>query len=124
MAEPLRLVVWSPSETALDLAGLAWVHVELLGSGGLTIWPGHMPMIGETTAAPLRYRDAEGEHTLSLPPGIVHVREGTVMIFLVAGLDQPLRGDAAHGERFERLADEMIASLSRDTLARRDRVAR
>jgi F0F1-type ATP synthase epsilon subunit len=113
VAEPLRLVVWSPSETTLDLGGVAWVHVELVDSGGLTIWPGHIPLIGESMAASLRYQDAEGEHALSLPPGILHVREGTVTIFL-GGEDEPTGEAEASGGRFERLAEAMIASLGRE----------
>ena len=113
MAEPLRLVVWSPSETVLDVGGVASVHVELVDSGGLTIWPGHMPMLGELAAASLRYRDAEGEHALSLPHGVVHVREGTVTVFLVGSGDQPAAEEGAEGAQFVRLATAMVASLGR-----------
>ena len=113
MAEPLRLVIWSPSETTLDVAGLDWVHVELAGQGGLTIWPGHMPLIGELAPASIRYQDAEGEHVVSLPPGIVHVRDDTVTLFMISALDRPAREDEGQTGRFRRLAEEMIQALPR-----------
>ena len=112
MAEPLRLLVWSPSETVLDLGGIAWVHVELAGSGGLTVWPGHLPTIGELAPGPIRYRDAGGEHSLSVPAGIVHIRSGTVTVFLAGGSGEPTGEEAAGSGRFERLARDMVAALA------------
>jgi F0F1-type ATP synthase epsilon subunit len=116
VAEPLRLVVWSPSETVLERDGVAWVHVELVDSGGLTVWPGHLPVIGEMSAAALRYEDADGEHAVSLPPGVVHVDEGVVTVFLAGGIDQPQPEGVEGVERFERLAEEMVASLPNDAV--------
>ena len=106
MAEPLRLVVWTPSETVLDVEPVEWVHVELADERSLTIWPGHLPMMGQTVPAALRYADKEGRHELDLPPGIVQVDDGTVTVFL-AGED----GGGGERRRFERLAETLVASV-------------
>ena len=116
MAEPLRLVVWSPSETVLDVGGIAWVHVKFADSGGLTIWPGHMPTIGALAPLPIRYRDGQGEHTLSVPAGIVHVRGGTVTVFLAGGSGEAAGEEPPGSGRVERLAREMVAALGNAAL--------
>ncbi|MFL7810633.1 MAG: hypothetical protein ACK2VD_09405 [Anaerolineae bacterium] len=109
MPEPLRLVVWTPSETLLDAEAVRWVHVELDRERPLTIWPGHLPMIGRTVPATLRYDDAAGEHEVELPAGIVQVRYGTVTIFL-AGEHEVVGGPM----RFDRLSEALVASIERE----------
>jgi F0F1-type ATP synthase epsilon subunit len=109
VAEPLHLVVWTSSETLLDAGPVDWVHVELAGAGSLTIWPGHLPMMGETLPATLRYADAAGKHEVELPAGIVQVRHGTVTVFVAGG------GEIVGGPmRFDRLSQAMVASLGRE----------
>lgn len=107
MPEPLHLVVWTASETLLDVELLDWVHVELADERSLTIWPGHLPMMGRTVPAAVRYADVEGEHEIELPPGIVEVADGTVTVFLA--------GEAGEGapqlERFDRLSEAMVAAV-------------
>jgi hypothetical protein len=104
--EPLQLVVWTPSETLLDVEGVRWVHVELAGERPLTIWPGHLPMIGRTVPATLRYADVVGEHEIELPAAIVQVRYGTVTVFLAGE-----RGVVGGPRRFDRLSEALVASL-------------
>jgi F0F1-type ATP synthase epsilon subunit len=109
VAEPLRLVLWTPSETLLDVERVDWVHVELADERSLTIWPGHLPMMGQTVPAAVRYGDAKGEHEIELPSGIVEVREGTVTVFLAARA-----GEGAAGPmRFDRLSEAMVAAARR-----------
>ena len=109
MPEPLHLVVWTPSVTMLDVEPVEWVHVELAGERSLTIWPGHLPMMGQMVPAALRYADAEGEHEIELPAGIVQVDDGTVTVFLAdeagEGAGQPMR--------FDRLSEAMVAAAGR-----------
>ena len=107
MAELLRLRVWSPAETLIDVEGVLWVHVDLSLARPLTIWPGHAPLLAETTADSLRYADDAGTHTLSLPPGMLQVRENEVLI-LVGGVLQGSEADG--GERFKRLTDALLAA--------------
>jgi F0F1-type ATP synthase epsilon subunit len=107
--EPLHLVVWTPSETLLEVGPIDWVHIELVGERSLTIWPGHLPMMGQTIPAAVRYADAEGEHETELPPGIVQMEDGTVTVFL-AGESGEGAGSAM---RFERLSEAMVAAVGR-----------
>jgi F0F1-type ATP synthase epsilon subunit len=110
VAEPLRLVVWTPSETLFDIGDVAWIHVELAGAKGLTIWPGHAPLLAETTADVVHYADRSGTHTLNLLPGIVQVEEQTVTILLAGTVDEQawLQKD----ERFDRLSNTLLEALT------------
>ena len=114
MAEPLRLMVWTPSETLLDVEPLEWVHVELAQARGLTIWPGHLPMLGETASAPVRYADHGGTHAVELPPGIVQVQDRTVTLFLTSttGERSPELGEQAG--QFSRLSEALLTSLAQE----------
>ena len=108
MAEPLRLVVLTPSETVVAVEEIQWVHVNLAGAKALTIWPGHAPLLAETSTDALRYADAAGTHTIDLPAGVLQVRESTVTLFLTGTLgEQPWPKDKE--EHFERLAETMLA---------------
>ena len=84
MAELLRLMALTPSETLIDVENVEWVHVELVGRKGLTVWPGHAPLVAETAAEAVRYSDHMGSHAVDLPPGILQV-EGSTVAFFVAG---------------------------------------
>lgn len=110
MASALRLVVWTPSQTLLDADEIEWIHIKLAGARGLTIWPGHLPMLGETAPAALRYADDDGTHTLELPAGVVQVERGTVTMFLAAGPGQEWRSER-EGIEYRRLAAELTRSL-------------
>jgi F0F1-type ATP synthase epsilon subunit len=109
VAEALRLRVWSPAETVLDVNGVQWVHIELNQARPLTIWPGHAPLLAETTAESLRYGDEAGTHVVSLPPGTLQVREDEVLI-LVGG--SALHTTADEGsEDLERLTHALLDDL-------------
>lgn len=111
MAEFLRLIVLTPSETVVDVERLQWIHVSMAGAKGLTIWPGHASLLAETTTDALRYADAAGQHTLDLPAGVLQIRDSTVTLFLSGTLgEQPWPED--ENERFERLAETMLAPQS------------
>jgi len=51
----LRLTVLTPAETLLEVEGVKWVRVQLADGGGISIWPGHAPLLAETVAAALHY---------------------------------------------------------------------
>jgi F0F1-type ATP synthase epsilon subunit len=115
MIEPLRLTVLTPTQTLLDVRGVAWIQVQLADGGGIGIWPGHAPLLAETVAAPLRYADALGEHALDLEAGILQIARDSVTIF-TSGLTrqavtaQPPDEDQ-EGARFDRLAQALLATL-------------
>lgn len=81
MIKPLRLTVITPAETLLEAEGVRWVHVQLVDGSGISIWPGHAPLLGETVSAPLRYADDQGEHALDLAAGILQVDRSGVTVF-------------------------------------------
>ena len=117
MAEPLRLVVWTPSETMIDVERVAWVHVELADDTGITVWPGHLPMLGETASAVLRYADPEGIQEVALPAGIVQVRGNTVNLFLAGTIGEQAQERDGVPLRFGRLSEALIASLAEEQRA-------
>ncbi len=108
-SDVLRLIAWTPAETLLDVDGVAWVHVELANGRGITIWPGHAPLLAETVAETVRYRDRRGAQRVEFPAGILKVQEDTVTLFLTGGAGEPLSAPAAQSaRRFERLADTLL----------------
>jgi len=114
VAEFLRLVVWTPGERFAEVLDVRWVHVELVGGKGLTIWPAHAPLLAETLPDTVRYEDAAGgRHMLDLPPGVLHVRDNVVSLFLAGTIDEqawehPESGTGA----LERLAGVLLAESS------------
>lgn len=121
MIEPLRLRVLTPAETLAEVEGVKWVQALLADGCGISIWPGHAPLLAETVTAPLRYADATGEHTLDLEVGILQVDRDGVTIF-TSGLAQPPADSKPAGgwgeARFDRLTQTLLATLgaSRESL--------
>jgi F0F1-type ATP synthase epsilon subunit len=111
VADPLRLVVWTPSETVVDVEQVQWVHVNLAGAEALTIWPGHASLLAETASEALQYAGAGGTHTLDLPAGVLQVQSNTVTLFLAGTLGEQTWFEG-EDERFERLAEAMLAKRS------------
>jgi len=114
VADLLRLIVWTPSETVVDAEQVQWVHVKLAGAKTLTIWPEHAPLLSETVSEALRYADASGTHAIDLPAGVVYVRENVVTLFLAGTLgEQPW--PESGGERLDRLAETMLSGQTPST---------
>ncbi len=114
MARPLRLRVLTPAEILLEVDEVEWVHVRLADATGISIYPGHAPLLAETATAPLRYRDEAGEHTVTIEAGILQIQDSEVMVFTRATLEAPeARKPQGVGEerKFERLARELRARL-------------
>ena len=112
MAEPLHLLVRTPSESLLDVDHVKWVHVDLVEDTALTIWPGHLPMLGETIPAALRYADREGTHSVECPPGIVHVHGRTVTLYVAAAVGALTLEEQEQSRQYTRLSETLIASLA------------
>jgi len=85
---PFHLSVLTPAQTLLDAQEVAWVQARLADSGSVGIYPGHAPLLAETIAAPLRYADPSGVHTLDLEAGFLQVEGEGVTIF-TSGQGQP-----------------------------------
>ena len=117
MAEPIHLVVWTLSERLLDIEDLEWVHLRLAEERSVTVWPGHGPLLAETAADALDYRDASSTHTIDLPAGIVQVKGDTVTVFLVGSLGEQVWQAGEPTEEFDRLAQTMLAALDKERAA-------
>jgi F0F1-type ATP synthase epsilon subunit len=101
----LHLTVLLPDEVLVDKIDIAWVQVQLADGGGIGIYPGHASLLAETVAAPLRYADDEGEHTLNLAAGILQVDAQGVTILTPGERAVAAELDASTEEaRFQRLA--------------------
>jgi F0F1-type ATP synthase epsilon subunit len=77
---------------------------------GITIYPGHAPLLAETVTAPIRYADEGGEHGFDAEAGILHVDRAQVTIFTSASSEveaAPEPFAMPEQRRFERLAREL-----------------
>jgi F0F1-type ATP synthase epsilon subunit len=113
----MRLRVLTPAETLLEVEQTKWVQVRLSDGTGLSIYPGHAPLLAETVTAPLRYADETGERMLDVEAGIVQVENHDVSVFTrgeaeVAEAAEPLA--VARERKFERLARELQDRLRRE----------
>ena len=118
MSEPFRLTVLTPEQTLLDVHRVAWVQAQLADGGPIGVYPGHAPLLAQTVAAPLRYQDPSGEHTLDLNAGILQVSGEGVTVFAstmtseVSGEPQVrTSSEVSQDERFDRLAQELLGAL-------------
>jgi len=110
MAKALELNVLNPAETLLEVQKAAWVHLRLVDGTGLTIYPGHAPLLAETVTAPLSYADDAGEHVFNAEAGILQV-DGNRVTILTSGESKaeaaPKTRAVSEERRFERLAQEL-----------------
>lgn len=110
MAKALELNVLTPAATLLHVSDAQWVHVRLVDGTGLSIYPGHAPLLAETVTAPLRYIDDAGEHVFSAEAGILRVDRGRVTIFTSGESEveaAPRPSAVSEERRFKRLAREL-----------------
>lgn len=108
--KPLRLTVLTLAETLLDVEEVAWVRARLADGGGISIYPGHAPLLAETVTAPLRYANGSGEHVLELEAGILQVDRDGVTIF-TSGLTQTSTSEVSEDKRFDRLARTLLTAV-------------
>jgi F0F1-type ATP synthase epsilon subunit len=112
VANPLHLTVLTPAETLIQAEQVKWVQVQLADGSGISIWPGHAPLLGETMTALLRYADDTSERTLDLEAGILLVDRNGVTIFTGGLAEPPADFEPGGGAaRFERLAQTLLTAL-------------
>ncbi|MDY0019270.1 MAG: hypothetical protein RBT47_04635 [Anaerolineae bacterium] len=112
MRERLRLLILSPVKTLLEAGDVSWVQVRLTDEGWLGIYPGHAPLLAETLGGSLRYADDVGEHEFDVLPGILHVREGEVVLFIIDSAYLAEEVEQAPAVRFDRLARGLFSGLN------------
>jgi F0F1-type ATP synthase epsilon subunit len=115
----LHLQVLTPAERLLDVERTAWVRVQLADGGGISIYPGHAPLLAETVAGPLRYADGSSEHTFDVQAGILQINKEGVTIF-TSGQTEGIntvtqKPERAEERRFDRLAQELLTRLESQT---------
>ena len=71
----MHLQILTPAEALLEVEEAQRIHVRLADGTGLSIYPGHAPLLAETVTAPVRYVDASGEHEFDAEGGILEVDE-------------------------------------------------
>lgn len=115
MIEPLHFVVLTPAETLLDVELVQHIQLWLADGGGLSIYPGHAPLLAKTLGGEARYTDNNGTHEIELEPGILRITREKVMILVPGKLQAEQEAAVAPGEereaRFERLAATLLEAL-------------
>ena len=122
MGKTLHLRVLTPAETVIDIEEVAWMQARLADGGGISIYPGHAPLIAETITAPLRYADRAGEQTLDLGAGILVVDTDGATVF-TSGEMQPCDDGEAWTDpeaQFDRLAQALLATMRAQPREMRD----
>ena len=114
MIKPFELIVLTPGKTIADVQEVTHVRAQLADGGGISIYPGHAPLLAETVSAPLIYIDPQGEHSLDLAAGILHIKSQTITIFTSGTTEQAeddRQGVSEEDMRFDRLAKELLMTL-------------
>ena len=104
------LQVLTPAETIISTESISIVRARLADGGWIGILPRHAPLIAETVAGDLRYRDAGGEHAVCLAAGILHVEKDCVTV-LTSGYaqhDEEAEDVSETEMRFDRLAKALL----------------
>jgi F0F1-type ATP synthase epsilon subunit len=103
----------TPAQTLLEVKGVTQVQAQLADGGPIGIYPGHAPLLAETVAAPLRYADASGEHTIDLAAGILQVSEAGVTVFTNQTSEVWQTSEVLEDDRhFDQLAQELLTNLN------------
>ena len=118
MPETFKLTILNPIETLMESERTKWVHVRLANGTGLSIYPGHAPLLAETVSSPIRYADEGGEHRFNAEAGILQVgRDGVT--FFISSESEPATAPGAstmpEERRFQRLARELRARLKEES---------
>jgi F0F1-type ATP synthase epsilon subunit len=78
------------------------VKLDLV-DGGIGIRPGHAPLLAETVTGSLRFGDEDGEHSMILEAGLLHIDQNSVTIST---------GGLANTEPTDELINEVEAHYS------------
>lgn len=80
----LSLRILAPDGINFEKDGLTSINVPLADGGWIGIKPGHAPLVAETVRGGIRFRSEEEENSIELHPGVLEIRDNTVII-LTAG---------------------------------------
>lgn len=80
----LTLHILTPEGSILEVEDLLAISVPIPGSGTIGLRPGHAPLLAETSTGMVKFRSDSQEGEINLYPGVLNVRQNTVVI-LTAG---------------------------------------
>lgn len=108
----LLMQVLTPEGEVFRKENLTAVRVPLADGGYMGIRPGHAPLTGETTRGAVKFRTKEGHDEIELLPGVVDIRNNTIII-LTAGEVNQSQDQATDPEEteFERLMFTLVRTL-------------
>lgn len=84
----LLLQVLTPEGEVFRKEKLTAARILLADGGYMGIRPGHAPLTGETARGAVRFRTEEGHDEIELLPGVVDIRNNTVIILTAGEVNQ------------------------------------
>lgn len=87
----LSLRILSPDGISLEMNDLTSVSVPLADGGWIGIKPGHGPLIAETVQGKIRFQTELSEDHIEVYPGILEIRENTVVILTAGEVSEQAR---------------------------------
>jgi F0F1-type ATP synthase epsilon subunit len=111
MAEPLQLTVVTSEGIALDVTGVSSVRLMLKGDVGLSLYPGHAPIIAEFLPGAIVYYVNEQEDMVHLPAGIMQLRNNHCKLFVNSIIRADNSEDLVSASEFDDFASILMKTL-------------
>lgn len=109
----LTFQVLTPEGVIFELANLDSVNVPLADNCPIGIRPGHAPLIAETNAGSVTYRDKNKIEHIDLYPGVLQIRDNIVKILTAGRLgEEKAEPDDSVIKEYDRLMQTLIKNLS------------
>jgi F0F1-type ATP synthase epsilon subunit len=109
----LTFQVLTPEGIIFELANLDSVNVPLADNCPIGIRPGHAPLIAETNAGSVTYRDKTKIEHIDLYPGVLQIRDNIVKILTAGRLgEEKAEPDDSVIREYDRLMQTLIKKLS------------
>jgi F0F1-type ATP synthase epsilon subunit len=111
MTESLQLTVVTAEGIVHDVADISSVRLKLKGDVGLSLYPGHAPIIAELLPGAIVYYTNEQEARVNLPAGIMQLRDNHCQVFVnsIRGIDNI--EDAVAASEFDDLTSTLMKTL-------------
>ena len=108
----LTLHILSPDGVNFEKRGLQEVVVPLADGGSIGIKPGHATLIAETVRGAIRYRTELEQESIEVLPGVLDIRDNTVIILSAGKVSQQTSIVSEAGSmNFERLMQTLINKI-------------
>ncbi len=108
----LNLKILSPDGINFEKRDLQEVVVPLADGGSIGIKPGHASLIAETVRGAIRYRTELEQDSIEVLPGVLDIRDNTVIILSAGKVSQQTSVvSEAESRNFERLMQTLISKI-------------